>query len=241
MIRTTKGDIKSKYVVAGDGVYSKTLSLLKWPKFPPRSLVLTVTKEIKMSPDKTASILGGKDIHLFFGIKGLVPLGYAWLFPKAEAVSVGWGNNLSTLTNVKEELQRYWSLPMVKSTMSAGEEIRDKPHLIPVDIRPQIYEKGVFAIGDAGGFVDPISGKGIPYAMLTGKHAVESIRHGEQKGKLDTLGDIYLRRLNREFLTVFKYKHELRNRIFASEDNLKKFLDLWQTYRSSEIVLKKLM
>ena len=240
-IETTKGWIKSKYVIAADGVYSRTLKLLNWSKFSPSALVLTITKEIKIDPEKIGSILGKEEIHLFFGIKNLIPLGYAWLFPKSDAVSVGWGNNLSTLVNTKQELHRYWSMPMTSQTLQNGTEISEKAHLIPVEVRPKIYEDGIFAVGDAGGFVDPISGKGIPYAMLSAKHAIESIKAGEQKGKINELGEIYMKRLNREFLTMFRYKKELRSRIFAGEENLKHFLELWQMNRSSEIVLKKLL
>jgi geranylgeranyl reductase family protein len=239
-LETDKGKINAKYIVAADGVYSKTLGLLNWPKFPSKSLVLTITKEIKMNPEKIKEIMGDKEIHLFFGIRNLMPLGYAWLFPKSDTVSVGWGNNLSTIKNVKEELQRFWKLPMTEQTMKNGTEVRDKAHLIPVDVRPKIYENGIFAVGDAGGFVDPISGKGIPYAMLSGKLAVESLKNAEQKNKIAELNNIYLKRLNREFLTMFGYKRDLRTKIFSSEQNLKRFLELWQNYRSSEIVLKKL-
>ncbi len=240
VLETSKGNIKAKFILAADGVYSKALELLNWPKFPSTSLVLTITKEIKMNPEKIKSILGDKEIHLFFGIKNLVPLGYAWLFPKSEAVSVGWGNNLSTIKNTKQELQKFWSLPMTEQTIKNGTEMRDKAHLIPVEARSKIYENGVFAVGDAGGFVDPISGKGIPYAMISGKLAIESIKAAEQKSRFEDLNGIYLKRLNREFLTMFGYKKELRKKIFSSEENLKKFLDLWQKYRSSEIVLKKI-
>ena len=116
-----------------------------------------------------------------------------------------------------------------------------KPHLIPVGLRPKLYEENVFAIGDAGGIVDPISGKGIPYAMFSGQIAIETIKTCETKDRLDKLGATYEKSLDRKFLKILKAKRIARDKIFKDDDSLKKFLILWGKHRASEIVMRKLM
>ena len=116
-----------------------------------------------------------------------------------------------------------------------------KPHLIPVGVRPKLYEDNVFAVGDAGGMVDPISGKGIPYAMMSGQIAVETIKACEKKDRLDKLGSTYEKSLDRRFLKILKAKRIARDKIFKDDESLKKFLRLWETHRASEIVMKNLL
>jgi len=239
---TTKNDkYTAKYVLAADGVSSPTLKILKWPYFERENLILTITKEMKSTKSYIDKILGQDTVHLFFGIKDLIPVGYAWLFPKTETITVGWGNQINLIKNSREEFKKFTSLPFVQEALKNSNEEIFKPHLIPVGLRPKIYDDNVFAIGDAGGIVDPISGKGIPYAMMSGKFAVESIINCEKRDKLENLGRVYERTLDKKFLRVLKAKRTARDKIFQNDENLKKFLSLWENHRSSEIIMKKLL
>jgi flavin-dependent dehydrogenase len=227
--------------MAADGVTSNTLKYLKWPKFTPKDLVLTITKEIKVGKSQIVQELGSDKVHLYFGIKNLMTMGYAWLFPKEDTITVGWGNNLSKIKNTKSEFDRFISLPYVNQAIKNGSEEIFKPYLIPVNTRSQLYSDNVFAIGDAGGLVDPISGKGIPYAMLSGQIALQTLSRCEKKGTLEKLGEKYQKNLDKKFLNILRQKVVAREKIFESEENLKKFLNLWQNHRSSEIIMKKLL
>ena len=241
MVTTSKSTYLTKYIIAADGVYSPCLKSLNWPPFHKEDLLLTITKEIKIDAHLIEQLLGNESTHLFFGIEKLVPRGYAWLFPKADSVSVGWGNQLIAIKNARLEFNRFLSLPLVKKIVTAGIVSHYQPFLIPVGIRPRIYDDHVFATGDAGGFVDPVTGKGIPYAMLSGKIAAETICMCEKKGRLDQLGDAYQQILNSQFLTLFQEKKKLRGKILENDDNLKRFLSLWQDHRVSEMITKNLL
>jgi geranylgeranyl reductase family protein len=240
-ITTINNQYSAKYVIAADGVTSSTLKILKWPFFSNSDLILTITEEMKTSVSQIHDILGSDCVHLFFGIKNLIPIGYAWLFPKSDTITVGWGNQINLIKNSRQEFKKFVALPFVQSALKNSKREIFKPHLIPVGIRPQLYSDNVFAVGDAGGIVDPISGKGIPYAMMSGQIAIDSIKSCEAKDRLDKLGNQYTRTLDKKFLTVLKVKRILRDKIFESDENLKTFLSLWENHRSSEIVLKKLM
>ena len=239
-ITTKKGIYNAKYVIAADGATSPTLKRLNWPYFAKENLILTITEEMKSTKVEIDKSLGTETVHLFFGLD-LIQVGYAWLFPKAETITVGWGNQINLVKNSREEFNRFTSLPFVKEALMNTTMEIFRPHLIPVGLRPKLYEDKVFAVGDAGGIVDPISGKGIPYAMMSGQFAVEAIKKCEKRDKLDKLGIEYERALDRKFLKILKAKRVARDTIFQSDENLKKFLSLWETYRSSEIVMRKLL
>jgi len=240
VIITHKAKYKAKYVIAADGAASPTLKKLSWPYLASEDVILTITREMKTTKKQINDHLGDDTVHLYFGTK-LIPVGYSWLFPKEDIITVGWGNQINLVKNSREEFNKFLSLPHVKNTLANSSEMIFKPHLIPVGLRSKLYDDNVFAIGDAGGIVDPISGKGIPYAMMSGKFAVESIKTCENKDKLDKMGLEYEKKLNKKFLRVLKAKRALRDIIFKNDENLKKFLSLWENHRSSEIIMKKLM
>jgi geranylgeranyl reductase family protein len=238
---TRKGKYTTKYIIASDGAASTTLKLLGWPYFEKENVILTITKEMKTSKENINNKLGKDAIHAFFGIRDFIPIGYAWLFPKVETITVGWGNQINLVKNSREEFKKFENLPFVKNAIKDSELNIFKPHLIPVGLRPQIYDNNVFAVGDAGGIVDPITGKGIPYAMMSGQIAIETIKTCEKRDKLDKLGINYEKNLDRKFLRVLKAKRIVRDQLFQSDENLKRFLALWENHRSSEIVMKKLL
>jgi len=240
-ISTTKDKYTAKYVIAADGVSSPTLKLLGWPFFKSQDVILTITKEMNTTKSYIDKILGSDTVHLFFGIKDLIPVGYAWLFPKTDKITVGWGNQIDLVKNSRKEFEKFWTLPYVKQALKNSTMEIFKPHLIPVGVRPKLYEDKVFAVGDAGGMVDPISGKGIPYAMMSGQIAIETIKSCEKKDRLEKLGTTYEKSLDRRFLKILKAKRIARDKIFKDDESLKKFLKLWESKRASQIVMQKLI
>jgi geranylgeranyl reductase family protein len=240
-ITTPKQRFITKYVIAADGVTSRTLKLLKWPPIGKNNLIVTLTQEMRQSKEKIGQVLGANTIHLFFGIKKLIPIGYAWLFPKTNIISVGWGNQLTLIKKAREEYQKFLDLPLVTQVLNQSKLMKFKAHLIPVGLRSKLYGDNVFAVGDAGGIVDPISGKGIPYAMLSGQMAIETIATCENSGTVDRLNSIYEKKLDKKILNVLKAKRLARDRIFQNDEILKRFLAFWEKYRSSEIVERGLI
>jgi len=240
-IVTNKARYHARYVIAADGVTSTTLNLLKWPFFESKDIILTITQEMRTSQEDIKQSLGSDKVHLFFGIKDFITVGYAWLFPKKEAITVGWGNQINLIKNSREEFQKFRNLTFVKNALKNSELDVFKPHLIPVGLRSKLYDDNVFAVGDAGGIVDPISGKGIPYAMMSGQIAIEAIQYCENKDRPEKLGTQYEKGLDRKFMRILKAKRIARDKIFQNDATLKKFLMLWEKHRSSEIVMKKLI
>jgi geranylgeranyl reductase family protein len=110
-----------------------------------------------------------KDAPLF--IFGEIAMGYLWIFPKAEHLSVGIGalhprpgELQATLLQVMERYQ----IPMQGLVMHG--------HPVPIYTgKEKISTAHTLLVGDAAGLVDPLSGEGIRYAVQSGRLAAEAI------------------------------------------------------------------
>jgi geranylgeranyl reductase family protein len=109
-----------------------------------------------------------------------VPGGYAWIFPKRDHLNVGVYCPSSSAGLTRSRLLRY-----VKERLGA----EDVDHVTgqylgigagqwqPEDVQPQLRER-VLLVGDAGGFVDPLTGEGIYGALHSGQAAASAILAG---------------------------------------------------------------
>jgi menaquinone-9 beta-reductase len=114
--------------------------------------------------------------------------GYGWMFPAGDGtVNIGVGA-LSTMKgfkklNLNTLLDQYRSL--VKESWSLGDYI-DKPRAwrLPMSCVRR-HGPGWVAIGDAAGFVNPMNGEGIDYALESGMLAVECFVHNPATASSD--------------------------------------------------------
>ncbi|MEM2144171.1 MAG: NAD(P)/FAD-dependent oxidoreductase [Candidatus Jordarchaeaceae archaeon] len=228
-------EVEAKIIVAADGVNSSTLKSIGWSSFKPSEVYLTIQKEILSSEEKIAEIIGEKTINFYFG-KDISKFGYGWAFPKKNVISLGWGCRLSEIANTREDFQRFLDYEPVKKVLSMGDTIRTAAHLVPLKSREVFHEKGVVAVGDAAGLVDPISGKGIPYALESGEMAAKTIIKVLDGENLEKLTD-YDEALKRSFLPVLKAKYDIVFDVYKNDENIMRYLELWQKHRASEIAL----
>jgi geranylgeranyl reductase family protein len=117
---------------------------------------------------------------------GLVPQGYAWVFPKNGHLSVGLLTAMKKLKNMKPYFEAY----LKAKNLGDSAEVRSlKAHSIPYGPdRSNVLatEKGLL-VGDTTGFADPITGEGIFYALREAHVASKSILDGLRRG-YDRLG-----------------------------------------------------
>jgi geranylgeranyl reductase family protein len=109
---------------------------------------------------------------------GTVRDGYAWIFPKADHLSVGIGalrNHGSSLRSLLVQAAELLGLPV--------ETLRPRGHALPIYTRREPLQHGrVLLAGDAAGLMDPLSGEGIRYALRSGCLAAEAILKDDLAG-----------------------------------------------------------
>jgi geranylgeranyl reductase family protein len=102
---------------------------------------------------------------------GVIPGGYAWVFPKGEHVNVGVGGWPSEGPRLREHLERAcaaYGLP-------SGQLESLRGYRLPMRRAGDRVQRGrVLLAGDAAGLVDPLSGDGIYEALVSARLAAET-------------------------------------------------------------------
>jgi geranylgeranyl reductase family protein len=181
---------RAQVVIAADGYGSCGLAGVAQPQPGGRFLAVSATAYYRgvTFPD------GDTTADHFFDCE--LPFGYGWIFPAVDGVSnvgvylradayAGTGKNLHALLAGFLERQR--------ARFAAAEAVgKPRAWSLPLGPRPMPHgAAGLLLAGDAGGFVDPLSGEGIWQALhtgvLAGETATEAVRG-------DGLGATLLRR-----------------------------------------------
>ena len=106
---------------------------------------------------------------------GVVPGGYAWVFPKGDHANLGVGGSLAEGPQLRAHLDRLARAHGLDPHAVEGVV----GHRIPMRRLGTPAARGrVLLVGDAAGLVDPLSGDGIYEAFVSGKIAAEAILAG---------------------------------------------------------------
>ena len=103
---------------------------------------------------------------------GVIPGGYAWVFPKGDHVNVGVGGWHATGTRAREHLR-----VLCERHGIDPENVTDtRGHRLPMR-RPgaRLAHGTALAVGDAAGLVDPVSGDGMYEAFVSSRLAAAAI------------------------------------------------------------------
>lgn len=197
LVKTERGDFKSKVIVGADGVtsfVSRSLGLRKKPR-----LGVAIEGEIFPNSDRAVDLSDyNGSIHIDFNV---IPKGYGWIFPKKDHLSVG---VFTTLPKIRE-IKKYFSIYVEKKGLSSNYSCRSLiGHQIPIGGKSEILNtrRGLL-IGDAAGLADPITGEGIYSGLRSGQMAAELIDKGLNEGPF--ILDEYTKIVNNELINDFKY------------------------------------
>jgi geranylgeranyl reductase family protein len=108
---------------------------------------------------------------------GYINYGYGWVFPKKSVVTVGLGGPLRQNEQNARELFRIF----LKAVSNDAALLLDKISAFPVPFHNLILKPArvnVFLAGDAAGLVEPVTGEGIYFAILSGTYVAEALTNG---------------------------------------------------------------
>jgi geranylgeranyl reductase family protein len=157
-VETSCGPVETRFVVGADGVNSRVATALGLPR--PDNLMNAVEAEVYLGdPEGLAEFKHSAQFYF-----ALVPQGYAWVFPKRDHLSIGVLSRSMTLKNLKRNLFSYLEAGGFGSSVEVKALRSNLVPYGPGKKRPLACERGL-VVGDATGYVDPITGEGISYAI----------------------------------------------------------------------------
>ena len=197
-IRTKRGSMHADYVVAATGARNNLPEM--GSAFQAAD---TMTALGYYVPGERRDI----DIQFFEGFEG-----YIWVFPRPGHLSVGIcakGVSAQALRARLEEYMRLHDIPLADAKFYA--------HMLPsLETKAwgtnRVAGSRWLAVGDAAGFVDPITGEGIYYAIRSGDLAGELI--GSDLHAPEKHPELYRERLRGDFTDDLAFAATIAKRVY---------------------------
>jgi len=140
---------------------------------------------------------------------GFMEAGYGWVFPNHNKVIIGICGLRLNNCNFSQLFKEY--LDFLKIDSAAIPSLHGHP--LPYGNYLENPVSGVTMLaGDAGGFVEPLLGEGIFFALCTGMYAGEAVAHGLTTNT--SPGPVYTRRLHQQIMPELKASNRLRWAMF---------------------------
>jgi flavin-dependent dehydrogenase len=155
-----------------------------------QALCIALVQEQPMTPKQLDIYYTKKRlVHLFIKAQGIA--GYAWIFPKKHCVNIGIGEFESARpkskpnVSIKETYEQFIDVLKEKKLLPENFIIENlKGATLPIFPLKNTYRDRLVLCGDAAGFVNPITGEGIYYAMVSGQIASKVIVDGLKQKNL---------------------------------------------------------
>ena len=192
-LQTTKGSFKARVIVGADGAHSRVARALNLPIH--YRVMSALEAELAVLPTTHRHFAGS--IHFDFGV---IPGGYAWLFPKKDHLSAG----ILARCRPAKQLKPYFFRYLENNGLSLKANIRSM-RLHPIPCRP--HRRNHYAdsrgliVGDGTGLVDPVTGEGIYYALKSAHFAALALkRHLKHQQPLAQYDHMLKREIEPEIL-----------------------------------------
>ena len=234
-VRSTRSIYRAEAVIGADGavgVVAKQTGL-----YVPKASGIALEIESQLPGDELRN--WRNTVLVSYGIPHH---GYAWLFPKAQAASIGMGTFMPRRKSFLTEFAKF--------TASLGVDLEKqelKAHPIPLGGKDrQFCLPRVLLAGDAGGLTDPLSGEGIAHALHSGSLAGDHVLAALESGDFSMTGyqtaieqeiNSQLKvasRLSALFYTspkffshLFAARHEVLQWYFELVQGLREYRDIW--------------
>jgi menaquinone-9 beta-reductase len=178
----TTRDVKARVVVGADGVTSPIARALR----PESNQHVDLHRAVALRAyiEDLEEYPGEVEFYLY---KDILP-GYAWIFPTGPSqANIGLGMRLDHFRqrkeNLKDLLQQFLDMPAIKKRLKRGGELRDvATWQLNFGSQKNLQHAfdGALLVGDAAGFINPLTGGGIHNGLLSAKAAVTTIHEALQ-------------------------------------------------------------
>lgn len=175
---------RSRLVVGADGVTSVIMRALR----PESSQHVDKHRAVALRAYIEGIQLNPHEVE-FFLYDDILP-GYAWIFPAGDGVAnIGLGMRLDRFRvlkkNLKTMLQDFLKMPAIQDRLINGGTLRDvatwQLNFGSQKKLRHAYD-GALLVGDAAGFINPLTGGGIENALISGLLAAETITEALRAG-----------------------------------------------------------
>jgi geranylgeranyl reductase family protein len=164
---TERGPLTAAVVLAADGATGAISTAAGWAAG--RQAIPALEIEAQVDDATLARFADRARIDF-----GLPPRGYAWVFPKADHLSIGVLSTARGRVPLAGALERY-----LRYVGIAPRHAARHGYVIPLrPVRPPFMRGRVIVAGDAAGLADPITAEGISYAALSGRLAAAALIEG---------------------------------------------------------------
>ena len=200
VVTTAEGtSILGRWIIGADGALSiirqaVPLDKRAWRRWMASTIEITVSRE-RM----------GRELDHPQVFAGYVKAGYCWAFPNQKNVILGICGLMKGEDNLKAHFLEFLDDFGLKDPSS----IPFQGHPLPYGnfLKKPVHENVLLA-GDAGGFVEPLFGEGLFYAMRTGYYAAGAV-HAALTGGVD-LQTAYLSPLKKHIFPELVWSNRLR-------------------------------
>jgi geranylgeranyl reductase family protein len=211
-VRCKGGETLEADVVLGcDGSPSVVRKALGAPPFPSRHAAFAVRAYYAdCRPTRPTALCA-------YWFRDLLPA-YGWIFPMRDGMAnVGIGMRVDQLERANGKLpallEQFVAMPEVAKELAGAQRVgKVKGHHLPYgSFATHTVHDRALLLGDAAGFINPLTGEGIEFAMESGELAAETLVDAESRGDLSHRGlSGYQVRCAKRFQVAFRLNHKLQ-------------------------------
>jgi geranylgeranyl reductase family protein len=199
VVRTDAGDVRAALAIGADGANGVSAAAVARPVG--RTYCIAFEGNVPYETASSDRHRGRIVLEL-----GVVPGGYAWIFPKADHVNVGVAGWAREGPNLRRHLARL----LTAHGFPADAVVGVRGHRLPLRTPyAQLAGNRVLLVGDAAGLVDPLSGDGIYEAALSAREAATAARRflDGSAASLDDYQTALLTRIGPLCAASWEWKH----------------------------------
>ncbi|MGB5135315.1 MAG: FAD-dependent monooxygenase, partial [Prochlorococcaceae cyanobacterium] len=173
--------LRARHVIGADGAAGAVAASVGLRTSP--RVALAIELEVPHRWDPAAPLLRPDLLHLDYGV---LPRGYAWVFPKADHLNIGAGlfhgrcrdlrRDPGARARIRSAIDGYAAALGLEPARFAG--LRAHAHPLPVWDGPEPLHSPdgrVLLVGDAAGLINPLFGDGLFHAIRSGRLAAEAL------------------------------------------------------------------